>query len=118
MERTPSFRRRRPPVAGAVPILTSTLVCITCIGTSSLEGSKRRISSLKRSGEDRKMAQAAGGMAVGSGLYLRKATGLVREVNRWDAVVLNLFFINIPLGVLLITQAPVIWPGVDMVLGM
>jgi len=64
------------------------------------------------------MAQATGGIAVGSGLYLRKATGLVREVNRWDAVVLNLFFINIPLGVLLITQAPVIWPGVDMVLGM
>jgi basic amino acid/polyamine antiporter, APA family len=64
------------------------------------------------------MAEASGRMAVGSGLYLRKATGLVREVNRWDAVVLNLFFINIPLGVLLITQAPNIWPGVDMVFGM
>lgn len=52
------------------------------------------------------------------GLFVRKTTGLVREVNRWDALILNLFWINLPLGAFVIVLAPSIWPGVDLVTGL
>ncbi len=52
------------------------------------------------------------------GLFVRKTTGLVREVSRSDALILNLFWINLPLGFLVIVTAPAIWPGVNLVVGM
>lgn len=52
------------------------------------------------------------------GLFTRKTTGLVREVNRWDALVLNLFWINLPLGFFIIIVGPSIFPGVNLALGM
>ncbi len=48
------------------------------------------------------------------GLFARKSTGLVREVGRFDAIYLNIIYINIPLGLLVFTTAPYIWPGVNM----
>lgn len=48
------------------------------------------------------------------GLFARKSTGLVREVGKFDAIFLNIFYINIPLGLLVFTTAPYIWPGVNM----
>lgn len=50
-------------------------------------------------------------------LFTRKATGLVREVGSRDAFLLNLFWINLFVGILIITQAPAIFPGVNMLVG-
>jgi amino acid transporter len=50
----------------------------------------------------------------GGALFTRKATGLVREVGSRDAFLLNLFWINLFVGILIVTQAPAIFPGVSM----
>lgn len=52
-----------------------------------------------------------------SGLFTRKATGLVREMSGGDALIMNVIWINLVLGVLLYTLAPEIYPGVNMALG-
>ncbi len=54
---------------------------------------------------------------AGPGVFTRKATGLVREIGRWDALIMNIIWINLVLGVLLFTLAPAIYPGVNLALG-
>jgi APA family basic amino acid/polyamine antiporter len=51
------------------------------------------------------------------GLFTRRATGLVREIGTLDAFLLNIFWINLFVGILIYTQAPAIFPGVNMWLG-
>src|SRR5262245_32424087 len=51
------------------------------------------------------------------GLFTRQATGLVREIGTLDAFLLNIFWINLFVGILIYTQAPAIFPGVNMWLG-
>lgn len=52
-----------------------------------------------------------------TGLFTRQATGLVREIGSVDAFLLNIFWINLFLGILIYTQAPSIFPGTSMWLG-
>ena len=57
---------------------------------------------------------AAGG--AGSGLFLRKATGLVRDVSLTDVFLLNAVGMNVGLGVLfMLQQAPAFFPQGNMV---
>ncbi|HTC85639.1 MAG TPA: amino acid permease, partial [Candidatus Acidoferrum sp.] len=57
---------------------------------------------------------AAGG--AGSGLFLRKATGLVRDVSSMDAFLLNAVGMNVGLGALfMLQQAPAFFANGDMV---
>lgn len=51
------------------------------------------------------------------GLFTRKATGLVREIGGRDAFLLNLFWLNLFVGILIVTQAPGIFPGLNVWLG-
>jgi len=46
-------------------------------------------------------------------VFVRDATGLVREISTLSAFIANLSFINIALGVLTYTAAPYIFPGSD-----
>jgi amino acid transporter len=55
--------------------------------------------------------------ASDSGMFTRKATGLVREMGGFDAFLMNVIWINLVLGVLLYTLAPAIYPGVNMAWG-
>jgi amino acid transporter len=49
--------------------------------------------------------------------FTRNATGLVREVSLWDALIMNTLGMNVAVGsVLLLQQAPAIFPGGNMVL--
>jgi amino acid transporter len=49
--------------------------------------------------------------------FTRNATGLVREVSLWDALIMNTLGMNVAVGsVLLLQQAPAIFPGGSMVL--
>jgi len=49
--------------------------------------------------------------------FTRNATGLVREVSMWDALIMNTLGMNVAIGsVLLLQQAPAIFPGGSMVL--
>src|SRR2546422_11062495 len=49
--------------------------------------------------------------------FTRNATGLVREVSMWDALIMNTLGMNVAVGsVLLLQQAPAIFPGGSMVL--
>jgi amino acid transporter len=49
--------------------------------------------------------------------FTRNATGLVREVSMWDALIMNTLGMNVAVGsVLLLQQAPAIFPGGNMVL--
>ena len=58
---------------------------------------------------------AAGG--AGSGLFLRKATGLVRDVSALDAFLLNAVGMNVGLGALfMLQQAPAFFPNGNMVI--
>ena len=58
---------------------------------------------------------AAGG--AGSGLFLRKATGLVREVSATDAFLMNAVGMNVGLGALfMLQQAPAFFPAGNMVI--
>ena len=58
---------------------------------------------------------AAGG--AGSGLFLRKATGLVRDVSATDAFLLNAVGMNVGLGALfMLQQAPAFFPNGNMVI--
>jgi amino acid transporter len=50
-------------------------------------------------------------------LFTRQATGLVREVGGRDALLLNLFWINLPLGFFIMVVAPAFFPGVNVPLG-
>ena len=44
--------------------------------------------------------------------FTRNATGLVREVSMWDALIMNTLGMNVAVGsVLLLQQAPAIFPG-------
>ena len=44
--------------------------------------------------------------------FTRNATGLVREVSMWDALIMNTLGMNVAIGsVLLLQQAPAIFPG-------
>ncbi|MFL6099205.1 MAG: APC family permease [Actinomycetales bacterium] len=50
-------------------------------------------------------------------LFVRNATGLVREVSRWDALIMNTLGMNVALGaVFLLLQAPGNFPGGSMLL--
>jgi amino acid transporter len=50
-------------------------------------------------------------------LFVRNATGLVREVSRWDALIMNSLGMNVALGsVFLLLQAPGNFPGGSMLL--
>jgi basic amino acid/polyamine antiporter, APA family len=51
-------------------------------------------------------------------LFVRKATGLVREISTFDALLMNLGFINIALGALTVTVAPFAFVGDNLVLTM
>lgn len=58
----------------------------------------------------------AGGGGGGSGLFLRKATGLVREISATDAFLFNAVGMNVGLGALfMLTQAPAFFPNGNMV---
>ena len=49
--------------------------------------------------------------------FTRNATGLVREVSMWDALIMNTLGMNVAVGsVLLLQQAPALFPGGNMVL--
>ena len=49
--------------------------------------------------------------------FTRNATGLVREVSMWDALIMNTLGMNVAVGsVFLLLQAPAIFPGGNMVL--
>ncbi|HUB41969.1 MAG TPA: APC family permease [Streptosporangiaceae bacterium] len=49
--------------------------------------------------------------------FTRNATGLVREVSMWDALIMNTLGMNVAVGsVLLLQQAPAIFPGGNLVL--
>ena len=49
--------------------------------------------------------------------FTRNATGLIREVSMWDALIMNTLGMNVAIGsVLLLQQAPAIFPGGSMVL--
>jgi amino acid transporter len=49
--------------------------------------------------------------------FTRNATGLIREVSMWDALIMNTLGMNVAVGsVLLLQQAPAIFPGGNMVL--
>src|SRR5712672_1033624 len=49
--------------------------------------------------------------------FTRNATGLVREVSMWDALIMHTLGMNVAVGaVLLLQQAPAIFPGGDLVL--
>jgi amino acid transporter len=49
--------------------------------------------------------------------FTRNATGLVREVSLWDALIMNTLGMNVAVGsVLLLQQAPAIFPGGNMIL--
>src|SRR5215813_12173227 len=49
--------------------------------------------------------------------FTRNATGLVREVSLWDALIMNTLGMNVAVGsVLLLQQAPAIFPGGNLVL--
>ena len=50
-------------------------------------------------------------------MFTRKATGLVREIGTGDAFLMNVIFINVVLGLIVLTQAPAIFPGINMFLG-
>ena len=53
----------------------------------------------------------------GSGVFLRKATGLVREVGLFDAFVMNTIGMNVAIGaVFLFLQAPAFFPAGNMLL--
>ena len=52
-----------------------------------------------------------------TGLFTRQATGLLREIGTIDAFLLNIFWINLFVGILIYTQAPAIFPGTSMWLG-
>jgi basic amino acid/polyamine antiporter, APA family len=49
-----------------------------------------------------------------AGFYARKASGLVRQLSLRDAVLLNLCWISIPLGLVYITQIGGLFPGVSV----
>ena len=50
-------------------------------------------------------------------LFVRNATGLVREVSMWDALIMNTLGMNVALGaVFLLLQAPGNFPGGNMLL--
>lgn len=51
------------------------------------------------------------------GAVARKATGLVREMGGPDALLMNIIWINLVLGVLIFTIAPAVYPGVDLAMG-
>jgi amino acid transporter len=55
--------------------------------------------------------------AEGGQLFVRNATGLVREVSKWDALIMNSLGMNVALGaVFLLLQAPGNFPGGSMLL--
>jgi len=50
-------------------------------------------------------------------LFVRNATGLVREVSRWDALIMNTLGMNVALGaIFMLLQAPGNFPGGNMLL--
>jgi amino acid transporter len=50
-------------------------------------------------------------------LFVRNATGLVREVSKWDALIMNTLGMNVALGaIFLLLQAPGDFPGGNMLL--
>src|SRR3954464_10414720 len=50
-------------------------------------------------------------------LFVRNATGLVREVSKWDALIMNTLGMNVALGAgFMLLQAPVRFPGGRMLL--
>ena len=55
--------------------------------------------------------------AEGRTAVRRNATGLVREVSKWDALIMNTLGMNVALGaVFLLLQAPGNFPGGSMLL--
>src|SRR5262249_34017151 len=53
----------------------------------------------------------------GGQLFVRNATGLVREVSKWDALIMNTLGMNVALGaVFMLLQAPGNFPGGSMLL--
>src|ERR1700745_2261764 len=55
--------------------------------------------------------------ADGGQLFVRNATGLVREVSRWDALIMNTLGMNVALGaIFMLLQAPGNFPGGNMLL--
>ena len=63
------------------------------------------------------MASDAQVEQLGGGVFLRNATGLVREVSKWDALIMNTLGMNVALGaVFMLLQAPGNFPGGSMLL--
>src|SRR5258707_639294 len=55
--------------------------------------------------------------AGGGQLFVRNATGLVREVSKWDALIMNTLGMNVALGaIFMLLQAPGDFPGGNMLL--
>ena len=57
---------------------------------------------------------ATAGAAGEAPLYVRQATGLVRELKARDALLMTLAFISIPLGYFFFAQLPGTFPGVNV----
>ena len=57
------------------------------------------------------------GFAGSDSNFTRRSTGLVREVSRWDALIMNTLGMNVALGaIFLVLQAPGNFPGGNMLL--
>ena len=53
---------------------------------------------------------------AGSGLFVRKASGLVRQASAFDAFIFNVYFINIGIGVAFMLLFYALYPGANLVL--
>src|SRR2546422_657380 len=54
--------------------------------------------------------------AAGSGYFVRKASGLVRQASAFDAFIFNVYFINIGIGVAFMLLFYALYPGANLVL--
>src|ERR1700686_3100378 len=54
------------------------------------------------------------GLGTSETLFVRKATGLVREISLRDTVLLNLAYVSFPLGFTFITLIGSIYPGANV----
>jgi amino acid transporter len=59
---------------------------------------------------------ASAGSSAGSGFFVRKASGLVRQASAFDAFIFNVYFINIGIGVAFMVLFYALYPGANLVL--
>lgn len=59
---------------------------------------------------------ASASTTAGSGFFVRKASGLVRQASAFDAFIFNVYFINIGIGVAFMLLFYALYPGANLVL--